>query len=212
MTVKYPRTFHHPTSPGVQSDDKILHDLGAFEGAEIVVTEKMDGENTSLYTDGFHARSLDTGYHPSRDWLAGFHATIAFRIPPGWRICGENLYARHSVVYTDLPSYFLGFSAWNVANDCLSWDDTLAFFAQIGVTPVRQVFRGRFSPTLLGELGAALDTDRQEGLVMRLAGSFPYTAFPQSVVKWVRRGHVQSDRHWSKGPLVANELERESTG
>jgi len=83
---KYPRTYHLPFSPGVGSDDKVLNDLSAFHGRECVVTMKMDGENASLYRDGFHARSLDSRHHPSRDWLKAYHATFAHEIPYGWRI------------------------------------------------------------------------------------------------------------------------------
>ena len=47
------------------------------------VKEKMDGENTSLYQDGFHARSIDGRHHSSRDWVKGFWAQIAQDIPFG---------------------------------------------------------------------------------------------------------------------------------
>ena len=43
--IKYPRTWHHPISEGVTDDDKVLKDTSNFEGKEIVVTVKMDGEN-----------------------------------------------------------------------------------------------------------------------------------------------------------------------
>jgi len=38
-------------------------------GREVVVTEKMDGENTTMYCDNIHARSIDGRHHPSRDWV-----------------------------------------------------------------------------------------------------------------------------------------------
>lgn len=42
---KYPRTYHLSSSPGKTSDDKVISDMSEFEGKEVVVTEKMDGEN-----------------------------------------------------------------------------------------------------------------------------------------------------------------------
>jgi len=206
MRQKYPRTLHHPGSPGVQSDDKIASDLSAFQGAEVIVTEKMDGENTTLYRDGFHARSLDTGYHSSRDWLAGFHAQISYLISEGWRVCGENLYARHSVAYQALKSYFLGFSVWTDANRCQSWDDSVATFQHLGVEPVPVIYRGAYSASLLSDLGRDLDLDSSEGLVMRLSRQFDFSDFGQSVVKWVRPGHVQSETHWRNAEIVPNGL------
>ncbi|MEM8538970.1 MAG: RNA ligase family protein [Pseudomonadota bacterium] len=164
MRVKYPRTLHHPSSAGVQSDDKIARDLSLFDGAEVVVTEKMDGENTTLYVDGFHARSIDIGKHPGRDWLARFHGQMGYQIPQGWRVCGENLYARHSVGYDALPSYFLGFSIWDAAQNCLGWDDTVSHFAAWGVTPVSVLWRGTYDPGKLAEVTQSLvQTGRKAG-------------------------------------------------
>ena len=78
---------------------------------ELIITEKMDGENTTIHRGGSHARSPDSRYHPSRDWLKAFSAGIQPQLADGERVIGENLYARHSVGYDDLPSFFLGF-AW----------------------------------------------------------------------------------------------------
>ena len=84
----------------------------------------MDGENTSLYQNAYHARSVESRGHPSRSRVKSFHAQIQGDIPSGWRICGENLYATHSIKYENLKSYFLGFSVWNEQNMCLSWEET----------------------------------------------------------------------------------------
>ena len=67
---KYPRTLHLPFSPGTTSDDKMLtakHTIDLYQGKHILITEKMDGENTKLYNDYLHARSLDCRHHPSSD-------------------------------------------------------------------------------------------------------------------------------------------------
>ena len=62
--IKYPRTPHLPYSMSKTDDDKTLPDDSQFEDMNVVVTIKMDGENTTIYPDGYvHARSLDgTGY------------------------------------------------------------------------------------------------------------------------------------------------------
>ncbi len=120
MRKKYPRTPHLPWSSGATSDDVRIVDLAGFEGRRVVVTEKLDGENTSLYRDGMHARSIDSRHHPSRDWVKGLQARIGYEIPDGWRLCGENMYARHSVAYDDLESFFYLFSVWNGRDECLA--------------------------------------------------------------------------------------------
>lgn len=124
---KYGRTFHLPISPGASSDDKVMPSLEGLMSEDLVVTEKMDGENTTIHAGGSHARSPDSRYHPSRDWLKAFAAGISPQLSEGERIVGENLYARHSVAYDALPSYFLGF-AWIIHGEVQSWDTTLGRF------------------------------------------------------------------------------------
>lgn len=206
MKVKYPRTHHMPFSPGATNDDKVLKSLDHFAAREVVITIKKDGENTSLYTDGFHARSIDSRHHPSRDWLARFHSQFAHDIPEGYRICGENLYARHSIAYDALPSYFMGFSVWTPENVALSWDDTQEFFDLLGITSVPVLYRGVFDEKVLRDLIAGLDLTKEEGVVMRVADSFHYDDFKMSLAKWVRPAHVQSGDHWMHQSVIPNGL------
>ena len=46
--IKYPKTLHLPWSQGVNSDDRVMKDLSGFEGHPVVITEKMEGENTTM--------------------------------------------------------------------------------------------------------------------------------------------------------------------
>ena len=110
MKIKYPRTYHFEWSPGKTSDDKTQFDLSNFEDKCIVITEKMDGENSTLMRDYIYARSLDSKDHLSIHWLKGLWGNIKYLIPDNWRICGENSYAKHSIFYENLPSYFMVFS------------------------------------------------------------------------------------------------------
>src|SRR5436853_1749667 len=117
---KYPRTPPLSWSPGKTSDDdRVLSNTKHFEGKEVVITEKMDGENTNMYTDYLHARSINYRPHASRDWVKKLHSSLAHLIPTDWRLCGENVYARHSLAYENLESYFYLFSIWNDQNICL---------------------------------------------------------------------------------------------
>ena len=201
---KYPRTRHLPWSCGVSSDDLRSYNLSNFEGKEVVVTEKMDGENTTMYRDGIHARSLDSSHHPSRNWVKALHGRIGWRTPEGWRICGENLYARHSIAYDQLPSFFMVFSIWASNNMCLSWDDTVAWAKMTDLVTVPEIERGIFNGDRLQSL--IFDTNKIEGYVVRLASSFSYGDFDRSVAKWVRESHVQTDEHWMHKAVVPNQM------
>lgn len=204
--VKYPRTYHLPWSPGLTDDDRKLPSTKVFEGREVIVTEKMDGENTSLYRDYMHARSLDEDHHESRGWVKKLHAEICYNIPEGWRICGENLYALHSIPYHKLSSYFLVFSIWDETNTCLSWDDTVLFAGVLGLQTVPLIYRGPWDEQALKNYTTAIDTKIMEGYTVRLADSFPYGAFRKSIAKWVRKGHVQTTHNWKMRSVVKNTL------
>jgi hypothetical protein len=203
MLKKYPRTYHLPWSLGKSDDDKVLDTVAHLIGQDVVITEKMDGENTTLYPNGkSHARSLDSSNHPSRDWVKAFWASRCYLLPEGFRVCGENVYAKHSIGYNSLPSYFMGFSAWE-GDTCLSWDDSVVIFNDIGITPVRVIYRGIFNEKRVSSLGIAEGT---EGYVVRLSGIFSYGDFKKSVAKCVRANHVQTGEHWMTKEITKNSL------
>ncbi|MFB7851773.1 RNA ligase family protein [Streptomyces sp. NPDC056053] len=206
MRTHYPRTAHLPWSPGATSDDVRIADLSGLTGREVVVTEKLDGENTTLYPDGLHARSLDSAHHPSRGWVKALQGRIGARIPAGRRICGENMFARHSLPYDGLESYFYGFSVWD-GERCLDWDRTVAFLRDLGIPVPPVLWRGVFDARAEKTLRALRpDTGRQEGYVVRPADGFDAPEFGRLVAKWVRPGHVRTDTHWMHAAVVENGL------
>ena len=206
MRAKYPTTPHFPFSPGLQNDDRLIKTLSELEGREIVVTEKMDGENTTMGVDYIHARSLDSRHHPSRDWVKKFWGEINYMIPHGMRICGENVYAKHSVGYADLDTYFYGFSVWNEDNVALTWDDTVKWFDSLGIQSVPVLYRGPFDLDVLINLAKNIDPLKTEGFVARVAGAVHYDEFDLKFAKWVRKEHVQTDKHWMTAEIVPNRL------
>lgn len=213
--VKYSRTPHLAWSPGVHDDDRVLHSLDAFMGKTVVITKKMDGENTSMYNDHIHARSIDSKGGADRAWVKNFWSTFAYDIPEGWRICGENLWAEHSIHYEQLKSYFHGFSIWNERNICLSWEETLEYFAIFGIHNVHVLKYGVCPDNYddakkwIRSVEKELDLKKDEGYVIRVAGAFSYADFKTHVAKFVRAGHVQTAKHWRQGrQFIPNELEK----
>lgn len=204
--VKYPRTYHWGPSPGCTKDD-VRHKTGPFkEDERVVVTVKMDGENTTLYSDHIHARSLDSNNHPSRNWVKNFWSNIKHNIPEGYRLSGENLYAKHSIHYKDLSTYFYGFSMWNDKNECLSWDETLEWFELLDVEPVPTIYRGHYDPELILDQIQMYIDEGEEGAVIRTVNSFPFGNFKNSLVKYVRANHVQTEHNWMMKEIIKNEL------
>lgn len=207
--IKYPKTYHLPWSDGrfESRDELVLEDAKGFFGTEVVVTEKMDGSNLTMYSDYLHSRSLETSSHPSFDWVKKLHADIKHLIPSGWRICGENLYARHSIHYQSLSDYFLVFSIWNEDNLCLSWDDTVVWADLIGLQTVPVLYYGMFNEKKIRNLYPEPRCEDREGYVIRRSNSFFFGLFSYAVAKYVRKDHIALEtEHWRSGPLILNQL------
>lgn len=206
--IKYPRTYHLPWSPGATSDDKVLNSISHFVGQEVVCSEKYDGECTTIYANGrTHARSLDSKSHPSRDWVRQFAAQVGSDIPMDWRICGENVFARHACAYTNLPSFFMAFGIYDGSNRCMSWDATEEWCALLNVTHVPVLYRGIWDEEKIKACmtGVSQGGGPQEGYVVRLADSFDYADFSKSVAKYVRPGHVDpNSTHWMHKQVTPN--------
>lgn len=197
--VKYPRSHHLPWSPGRTKDDRVQHDLSGLDKQEVVITLKMDGENTTMYSDNIHARSLEYASRVDRDRVKALHASIAHDIPAGWRICGENMWAEHSISYQDLPTVFFVFSIWNDKNFCLSWDDTVEYAGMLGLQTVPVLFRGAFEIDKIKKFTAEPRYSQEaEGYVVRAAGGFQYRDFSKKLLKYVRQGHINTQAHWTR--------------
>lgn len=204
--VKFPRTYHLPWSEGRSSDDKVLESLDSFIGQEVVVTTKYDGENTTMTRNDVYARSTSTPNHPSRTVVRSLHGSIKHDIPEGIRICGENLYAKHSIHYKDLDSYYLVFNVWNNKNVALSWDETKEWAELLGLKTVKEVYRGPWDEKVVKEKTKHLVEQGQEGYVVRVTTEIPYAHYRTKVGKMVRKNHVQTNDHWLNQELVPNKL------
>lgn len=203
---KYPRSYHLPFTGQATSDDKILHNASEiFKDKEIVITIKMDGSNFTGYPNYCHGRSIDSSPHEELRWAKGYHfQNIAHNLPEGFRYCAENMYAKHSIHYTDLDSLLLGFQIWD-KDLCLSWDETKEWFELIGLHPVQEVYRGAYDESVIKTLFSKVVSEGHEGLVVRLASSFKYKDFRNSVGKLVRANHIaDGSNHWRFRKIVKN--------
>lgn len=203
--IKYPRTIHLPYSDSVADDDIVRSDIH-LKDMNVVVTLKFDGENTSLYQNYYHARSIDSANHPSRDYVKSWWMERSYNLPANMRICGENLFAKHSIHYTDLKHYFYGFSVWE-DNTCLSWENTLEWFAMLDIVPVECIYQGVYDKEAILKAFEPYRSSH-EGFVVRNAESFDYSDFKDNVAKYVRKNHVNSDKHWMHQSIVPNQLEK----
>jgi len=207
--IKYPRTFHICWSESKTDDDRTLSNVDNFKDKKVVVTLKMDGEQTTISHDGYcHARSVDGESHWTQSYVRNMASKIGYNLPEGWRINGENLYAKHSVSYDDLEDFFLLFSIWDEKNQCLSWSDVEEWSNLLELKTVKPIYKGIFDEKLIKD---AYEPYRSlhEGYVVRLQDSFHYSQFKQSVAKFVRKNHVQTSNHWKFERIEKNKLRSE---
>lgn len=218
---KYNRTMHFPFSPGAMNDDRIATSMGKLIGEPIVITEKMDGSNTSLEKDGCFARThAGPPSHPSFDGLKALHATVKYGIPAHIQIFGEWCFAKHSIAYSELPNYFLLFgvrefaTAFGAEEDYwFSWKQVKEKAEELGVPTVPVLYEGTVSsekelqeliesfmnqPSVCGGI--------REGVVARVARHFPDDDFAECIMKCVRANHVQTSDHWKTQEIIKNKL------
>ncbi len=211
--TKYTRTYHAPWSLGVQSDDKMLKSMNHFIGEEVFVWEKLDGENTSLYSKNsggiLHARSIDSRHNETRDWVKKMHSVLQHDIPDDMKLIGENLFAEHSIRYTGLESYFYLFAIWQKRDNgifSLSYDNIMDWANLLDLATPKLLYKGIYDEKLLIDLANSLDLNTTEGYVIRKTNEFNILDTDKNIAKFVREGHVQTDEHWLKNWKQNGEL------
>ena len=90
---KYNRTYHLPWSPGSTNDDRISDGVESLLGKDIVITEKLDGENCGMTDDGVYARSHATFTTSpwSREVRQLHKVSVEGQLGEGVYLFGENM-------------------------------------------------------------------------------------------------------------------------
>lgn len=209
-STKYPRTYHLPFSESLQNDDRKVEDdwWDYLKDKELVLTEKLDGENNSISKYGVFARShaAPTTSPWSRNmWQqGGTYDQVKDYLSEDELIYGENLYGIHSIEYDKLPTYFHIFGMRNNER-WYSWDEVKDISLIVNIPKVPELERRTFSsPEELKErilywmMQGSRYGDTIEGVVVRNSESFSLEDFKWNVVKYVRKNHVQTNEFWAK--------------
>ncbi len=216
ISTKYGRTYHYPFSPGTSSDDRINHtywnDIQQIK--HLVHTEKLDGENNCLSKHGVFARShaaptVSAWSKSIRDYWHLIKNDLN-----DLEIFGENLFAVHSIEYSKIESHFFVFGI-RLHDRWLSWDETKFYAATLDLPTVPEiklfdtpVDRNQFESEVLDivQKESALGSIdvlsgkacTMEGIVTRNTADYSVTDFSANVFKFVRKGHVKTDEHWTR--------------
>jgi len=203
---KYKRTYHFSFSPEIHSDDKVQFNISSLIGKEIVITEKGDGGNTGMNYLNLYGRTHAVPTNCSTfDYIKAVHFyPKKDKFNKDYMYFGENMYAIHSIKYTNLKDYFYLFNIQN-KDVMLSFDAMLEEAKRLNFKTVPVVFRGIIKTEK--ELKEFLEKEIKkesywggeiEGFVVRIVEEFKIADFSKKVVKYVRKGHVQSDKHWKQ--------------
>lgn len=202
---KYPRTLHIPWSKSISSDDRVSKNVDNLLNTEIIITEKLDGSNTSITKKGVYGRShADFTRNPwdIKSWE--IWQRVKKDLSEDLFLFGEGMYGIHSIEYTNLTSYFYIFGIRD-NNIWIPWEKVEEYSYLLDIPTVPVLFKGVInSEKELKDLTEKLASEpselggHREGIVVRNASLFHDDDFAQNVMKWVRKGHVQTDEHWTR--------------
>lgn len=224
---KFPRTPHLIwLGPGKPRDDKVLSDVecDSFLKEPMIIEEKVDGANLGIAVGQkgklvaqnrgtvLESGKTDPQFELFWAWLALRKDVLTSVLRDRYAVFGEWCFARHSVYYSSLPDWFLGFDVLD--RDQNTYLDTKLrnkFLEQIGVVPVPYITQGVFSQKeligLLREASSELGANKPEGLYLRKESKGKVTGR----AKLVRpEFHMELGKHWSKRPLVKNRLYKQA--
>lgn len=132
VSRKYCRSLHAQISLGTTSDDRFMPDgyVKAFaEMDDLVLTEKLDGQNNCFSKRGVFARShVQPTEHPWDKPMRERWELIKNDLNE-LEIFGENMYGIHSIAYRNLESYFYVFAV-REGDQWLSWEE-VQFYAAL---------------------------------------------------------------------------------
>jgi hypothetical protein len=215
ISKKYGRTYHYPFSPGTTSDDRINRDywLQIRQHETIVHTEKLDGENNCLSRYGVFARSHAAPTTSSWTKVIRERWNLIKNDLGDLEIFGENLYAIHSIEYRKLEHYYYVFAV-RIRDQWLSWEEvnfyaTMFDFPTVPMLKIarppdekrlqQEVLQLASEPSLFESFDVISGEACQcEGVVSRNTNGFAVDDFERNVFKYVRKGHVKTDEHWTR--------------
>lgn len=182
---KYPRVPHVAAGPAASGDDDVLSDADRHSllASEVVVEEKLDGQNLAVWCDAGVPQVATRGGANTMDrsgergrvraWAAERHELLAAALGERYVVYVEWLRRRHAVAYETLPSPAIGLDVLDQdSGRFLPVARRNALLADIGIPAPPQRARGRFTLAQLDALlgTSALGDARAEGLVIRRLG------------------------------------------
>ncbi|WP_196888934.1 RNA ligase family protein [Aureivirga sp. CE67] len=141
ISKKYCRSLHAQISLGTTSDDRFMPNgyvkvFSQFQN--LVVTEKLDGQNNCLNKHGVFARSHAAPSQLPWDKPLKDRWELLKNDLGNLEIFGENMYGIHSIAYSKLESYFYVFAV-RENGIWLSWEEVKFYAAMLDFPTVPEI-------------------------------------------------------------------------
>lgn len=123
--LKYPKTYHLEGSAGFDTKHKNCYPLNVLDGKYIVIEEKIDGANSAISFDSNGQLFLQSRGHylnggPRerffslfKQWANRWRNDLWNLLSDRYVVYGEYTFAKHTIFYNRLPSYFLEFDIFD---------------------------------------------------------------------------------------------------
>jgi len=194
----------------------------------LIHTEKLDGENNCLSRNGVFARSHATPTASAWSKQIRNHWQKIKNDLGDLEIFGENIYAIHSIEYQHIDSYFYIFGirennrwlSWEetkfyaqmldletvpVLKSIILPDNKNDIIASACIEPIAEktfkndVLELIAQPSTFGSVDIhTKQLCTMEGIVSRNIEEYSVEDFNKNVFKYVRKGHVKTDEHWTR--------------
>jgi hypothetical protein len=180
----YPRIPYLWRADASEDDEVVPPDaIRAWLGEPVVVEEKLDGANVSLWLDdgrilvasrgGVGAMDRAGQLGRLRAWVGERGEPLREVLADGWVLYGEWLWLRHGVPYDGLPDWLVVLDLWRADGGFAATErrDEIAVGAGLALPP--RLFGGVLGSreTLVGLLGTSgFSTEPMEGAVLRRDG------------------------------------------
>lgn len=221
---KFPHTPHLVQLGTIDlRQDKLLKSVecDAFIASEIIIEEKIDGANIGISFDSYgeilvqnRGSYIRQGSHPqfSPLWNWVYERIEYFKkiLGKDHILFGEWCYAKHSLRYTQLPDWFIGFDIFKKPiGKFLSVKSRDKLLKDMDVCTIPQIAEGKFSIdyliSLVRKTVSKFSQTPIEGIYLRLNKG----NYLEKRAKIVREEFIQAiETHWSKQALEKNKLKR----
>lgn len=224
----FPRTRHLPFEPCASSDDRIasLEEFDALvsSGLNIAIEEKVDGANSGftimdgqpvirnrnhILSKNYSSRNTPAKmqfapiwnwFYENRDKFEALEAILGFKPC----VYGEWLYAKHTVNYDQLPSWFVAFDVYDYeSRKYISPKRYRPALIESGFNIVPEMEFQEITEESLKNMRDTNTTfsknEKKEGIYLKACDG----DFIVERLKMVRPNFIQGE-HWNKKQLVKN--------